>query len=157
MPLARMICASQTKFPVGQANDKTIFRAIHDESARHYAERQITGALLFDWDNFLQILEGDRARLTDAFLFMARDPRQQRIVLLDFSRIDEREFGRWQMLLRDDSPETAALLLRYSPTAHWKPEAMPPTAALKFAQALVQARESQAEPPLRAAHAAHAA
>ncbi|WP_222872474.1 BLUF domain-containing protein [Hankyongella ginsenosidimutans] len=74
MPLARMICASQTKFPVGQANDKTIFRAIHDESARHYAERQITGALLFDWDNFLQILEGDRARLTDAFLFMARDP-----------------------------------------------------------------------------------
>lgn len=154
MPLARMICASQTKFPVGHANDKTMFRAIHDETSRHYAERQITGVLLFDWDNFLQVIEGDRARLTDAFLFMARDPRQQRIVLLDFSRIDERAFGRWQMLLRDDSPETAALVLRYGSSAHWKPDTMAPGAVLKFAQAMAQMRESQAEPPLRAVHAA---
>lgn len=154
MPLCRMICASQTNFPVGHANDKSMFRAIHDESARHYAERQITGALLFDWDNFLQILEGDRGRLTDAFLYMARDPRQKHIKMLDFSQIDEREFSRWQMLLRDDNQDTAALVLRHSPTTHWKPDAMTPSAALKLALAMVQMRESHAELPVRAAHAA---
>ncbi len=155
MPLARMICLSQTRFPVGHANDKTMFRGIHDELSHHYSERHITGVLMFDWDHFLQVVEGDRVRLTEAFLAMARDPRQQNIVLLDFSLVDERLFSRWQMVLRDDSPETMALIIRHGSTSHWKPELLSPESALKLVAGMVRLREHHADQPLRAAQPVH--
>lgn len=143
MSLVRLIYISETNFPIGEAQDKKLFRGILDASARHNPERGVTGLLLFDWDHFVQILEGDRGRVSELFLTIARDPRHKKVTLVDFRPIEERCFPRWAMLLRDDSADTQHHLLRFSGAQQFRPEQLSAEGLLKLGLALVRARDAR--------------
>ncbi|MFD1612116.1 BLUF domain-containing protein [Sphingomonas tabacisoli] len=71
--------------------------AILASSRRNNRRRTVTGLLLFNGKRFLQLLEGPEAQVRETFARIQHDPRHFAIVKLSERRIDEREFGAWDM------------------------------------------------------------
>jgi hypothetical protein len=69
-------------------------------------ERGITGGLMFNRDYFGQVLEGDRASVSDLFCRIAKDPRHRSVVVVEATAVDKRRFDRWAMGLAEKT-ETA--------------------------------------------------
>lgn len=59
----------------------------------------LTGALLFDKDRFIQVLEGESAKVTDLFIRISQDPRHEDVSLIDARAAEERRFTNWSMAL----------------------------------------------------------
>ena len=66
-------------------------------SARNNPERGITGLLLYNGRNFLQLLEGEDAELETLMARIARDPRHTGFSILQSSPIDNRACDKWAM------------------------------------------------------------
>lgn len=75
----------------------------------------ITGALFFNGEWFVQILEGGRQAVSESFVRIATDPRHSAVCLLDFSVIDERAFADWDMRYISGGPEQEAIIKRFMP------------------------------------------
>ncbi|MGY6550751.1 MAG: BLUF domain-containing protein [Erythrobacter sp.] len=71
--------------------------AILDSSARNNPARDITGLLLYNGRNFLQLLEGEEEELVSLMLRITEDPRHNGVTLLDRRNIDERACPDWAM------------------------------------------------------------
>jgi len=76
----------------------------HDEvnsilasSERNNPVWDITGLLLYNGRNFLQLLEGEEENLVSLMLRITEDPRHSGITLLDRRNIDERACPDWAM------------------------------------------------------------
>ena len=80
--------------------------AVLAASRRNNAADRITGLLLFNGKRFLQILEGAAPMVEVTYARVLRDPRHFAIVRLSDRRIDEREFGRWDMAFERLPAET---------------------------------------------------
>ena len=65
--------------------------------------------LMFNGDYFGQVLEGDRASVSDLFCQIARGPRHRSVVIVEASAVAERRFDRWAMGLAEKN-ETAETL-----------------------------------------------
>jgi hypothetical protein len=66
------------------------------ESARAYNQNNsITGILLYDNQQFGQIIEGERANVMKAWKRIQDDKRHHRIELLEIREIEERSFPEW--------------------------------------------------------------
>ena len=96
------------------------------ESARAFNQTNgISGILLYDNQQFGQIIEGERASVMKAWKRIQEDKRHHRIELLEIREISERSYPDW--LLRfygvKRSLETIQLLLRWS--AAWINTALP--------------------------------
>ena len=75
------------------------------ESARTFNQKNgITGILLYDNQQFGQIIEGERANVMKAWKRIQDDKRHHRIELLEIREIEERSFPEW--LLRFYGGET---------------------------------------------------
>jgi Sensors of blue-light using FAD len=75
------------------------------ESARTFNQNNgITGILLYDNQQFGQIIEGERASVMKAWKRIQDDKRHHRIELLEIREIEERSFPEW--LLRFYGGET---------------------------------------------------
>ncbi|MBR0995667.1 BLUF domain-containing protein [Bradyrhizobium japonicum] len=59
----------------------------------------LTGALLFDKDQFFQVLEGEANRVTGLFVRIAQDARHTDICLIDAKSVFDRRFPNWSMAL----------------------------------------------------------
>jgi hypothetical protein len=59
----------------------------------------LTGALLFDKDRFCQVLEGDRAKVTELFIRISQDHRHSGLCLIDAKSVSARHFPNWSMAL----------------------------------------------------------
>jgi hypothetical protein len=59
----------------------------------------ITGVLCQGQGFFLQVLEGERGRVNALYRRLCADKRHQRVELLHFEEIQERQFGQWSMAL----------------------------------------------------------
>lgn len=140
MSLMRLIYFSETNFPIAGAQGRDMFRKILEASARHNIERGLTGALVFDWDHFLQVLEGEREKVSQTFVGIAQDRRHKRVTLVDASIIDRRQFSSWSMIHKDDKADTKALIARYGPDSHFLPERMSPAGLLNLCLDLVAAK-----------------
>jgi Sensors of blue-light using FAD len=57
----------------------------------------ITGALLLLDDWFVQVLEGEEEAVRSLYATIERDPRHDRVVLLDTRSVDRHVFARWAM------------------------------------------------------------
>lgn len=57
----------------------------------------ISGFLCFGADRFLQCIEGPPAEVNTLYNKILKDPRHQRVQLLDYRDISVREFARWDM------------------------------------------------------------
>ena len=75
------------------------------ESARTFNQNNgITGILLYDNQQFGQIIEGERANVMKAWKRIQDDKRHHRVELLEIREISERSFPEW--LLRFYGGET---------------------------------------------------
>ncbi len=75
------------------------------ESARAFNEKNsITGILLYDNQQFGQIIEGEHANIMKAWKRIQEDKRHHRVELLEIREITERSFPQW--LLRFYGGET---------------------------------------------------
>lgn len=66
-------------------------------SARNNSARNITGLLLYNGRNFLQLLEGDEAELVDLMLRITHDPRHTGISMLEHKEVRHRVCPDWAM------------------------------------------------------------
>ncbi|MEO1488805.1 MAG: BLUF domain-containing protein [Pseudomonadota bacterium] len=71
--------------------------SILDTSACNNPVRGITGLLLYNGRNFLQLLEGEEAELVSLMLKISHDPRHSGISMLDRSHASERACPDWAM------------------------------------------------------------
>ncbi len=71
--------------------------AILSSSARNNPARGITGLLLYNGRNFLQLLEGEEAELVDLMVRISHDPRHAGVSILDRKRIERRSCPEWAM------------------------------------------------------------
>ncbi|WP_439405963.1 BLUF domain-containing protein [Bradyrhizobium sp. DASA03076] len=73
----------------------------------------LTGALLFDKHHFVQVLEGDRSKVTSLFIRISQDPRHEALSIIEAKDATERLFPNWSMALierpSDASLDLAAL------------------------------------------------
>lgn len=82
--------------------------AIVDAASVKNAALGLTGLLCYGGGYFLQVIEGDGDVVSDAFCRIARDPRHERVRLVDFSIIGHRRFDDWSMhLINLDDPTRA--------------------------------------------------
>jgi hypothetical protein len=71
--------------------------AILATSARNNPARGITGLLLYNGRNFLQLIEGEEEELVALMLKITEDPRHSGISLLDRRSIEQRTCPDWAM------------------------------------------------------------
>ncbi len=80
-------------------------------SRRHNLADGITGLLHANDRRFLQVLEGDPARVEATYARIAADPRHFALVVLSRRTIAAREFGDWSMAY-DDGRDRDAIVAR---------------------------------------------
>ena len=79
-----------------------------EKSAERNRPLRISGALLYNGLNFLQILEGPRQALTPLYLQIRTDFRHSGVVKLVHERISMRSYPDWGMKLVCGAPEYTA-------------------------------------------------
>jgi len=68
-----------------------------DHARRSNAANGITGALVYAEGSFLQILEGDTARVQELMAKIQRDVRHEAVLILREGEVPEAIFGSWKM------------------------------------------------------------
>ncbi|MXO75430.1 hypothetical protein GRI40_09410 [Altererythrobacter aerius] len=68
-----------------------------ESAQRNNPERQITGFLLYNGRNFMQLIEGPKANLMSLMGTLARDPRHSGMLTLIDEPIDARSCPAWSM------------------------------------------------------------
>src|SRR3954469_19699016 len=95
--LSRLIYHSENH--LGAADGKMIasLNSIMDASNRNNERDGITGALLFDTLWFVQILEGEREKISATLRRILRDQRHDEVTVMDCRPVDHRQFSKWWM------------------------------------------------------------
>jgi hypothetical protein len=78
-------------------NALQMLRDIVKSSARNNKSEGITGYLIFDGENFLQILEGDLDVVEATYARIEADPRHREAEMLLTRTAEERQFPEWSM------------------------------------------------------------
>ncbi len=73
------------------------FRSILLKSQKYNKLKQITGFLVFDRLNFIQIIEGHRDKVWELFRIIENDDRHHDIKLIQFVDCERRQFSEWSM------------------------------------------------------------
>ena len=97
---------------------------IIDSARENNKKCSVTGLLCFNRKYFLQCLEGSRSQVNRIYHRILNDERHDRIVLLDYKEIIEREFNDWWMGYMPESSLTAPLNMKYSGTPEFNPYEM---------------------------------
>jgi hypothetical protein len=92
----------------------------------------VSGALCFSRNHFLQCLEGSRARVNETYRNILNDRRHKNIIILSYEEIVSRVFGQWTMSYIPDTSVTSVLNLRYSGSSGFKPCEMSGDGALQM-------------------------
>lgn len=71
--------------------------AILAASQRNNPARGVTGLLLYNGRNFLQLLEGEEAELVSLMMRISQDPRHTGISMIDRKLVEERACPNWAM------------------------------------------------------------
>ena len=71
--------------------------AILASSQRNNAVRDVTGLLLYNGRNFLQLLEGEESELVSLMVRISHDPRHTGISMIDRKTVEQRACPDWAM------------------------------------------------------------
>ena len=89
--------------------------------ARMYNESMgITGALVYDGTQFMQVIEGEEAVIQDLYGRIIRDSRHRDAFKLADKAIAERTFVNWSMAFRELSPGEFADITGYTSPEQWQ-------------------------------------
>ncbi|KEO89455.1 hypothetical protein EH31_12480 [Erythrobacter longus] len=72
-------------------------QAILDSCARNNVEHGVTGLLLYNGRNFLQLLEGDKVAVDQLMTIIEKDPRHAGLAILHKGEVDARVCPDWAM------------------------------------------------------------
>jgi len=118
--------------------------AIADRAAEQNALDDVTGALMFIDGVFVQVLEGEPAAVERTFEGICRDMRHRRVVVLDYSSVDERIFGAWAMVAFEGDQRARALFPAMSEaTSFARRNPLSATMAIDAMRTLLDKRERQ--------------
>ncbi len=124
MSLCRLIYSSQAISGLTYPDLKDIL----EKSEKNNPPLGITGFLCLGNSMFLQMLEGERAVVTQTYNRIINDNRHFNIQLIYFDEIESRMFTDWSMKVVqigvNSPPEVKTLILKYSPSAVFAPEKM---------------------------------
>lgn len=136
MSLHKLIYVSKPQIS-GRADVDQILEA----SERNNGPRGLTGMLLFDGDSFLQLLEGDRAEISQLFLSIAADSRHSDVEIIASGPTECRLFADWSMRYVSTSREAPALI-KYASRRKFDARALSVTAieqlCLDYSKALTE-------------------
>ncbi|WP_394182340.1 BLUF domain-containing protein [Marinomonas posidonica] len=104
-------------------------KQILSSAERNNAKQHVTGMLSFNRQYFLQCLEGSRQQVNEIYHRIARDPRHQRLEILDYQAIPKRSFSEWHMGYLQDTQTLSELYYQYSPNDQFDPYTMSPEGA----------------------------
>jgi len=104
--------------------------------AENNSKKDITGALVFTSNYFLQALEGEREIVSNLYRDIVQDLRHDKCLLLHFSKITERDFSEWSMKLLS-SKMCEKYALKFSDSADFNPYRMTQNQALGLLKACV--------------------
>lgn len=94
-PVFRLMYRSRNR--ILAANRRAELGTLFTQARAANKGKGITGALLLLDDWFVQLLEGDEGAVRALYARIERDPRHDRVVLLDAREVGGRVFGRWAM------------------------------------------------------------
>lgn len=110
MPLFHLVYVSSATAPFSDADLLELLkRSRANNTAIH-----ITGMLLYEGGNFMQVLEGDKSAVEKVHARISRDPRHRGLMTLLKGEIPQRSFSDWSMGFRKIDPKEAAQLAGYS-------------------------------------------
>jgi len=104
---------------------------ILDRARSNNASLNICGMLCYENNYFLQVLEGERAAVTELFIEIADDPRHDDIELIGFDYIEKPIFDNWKMGYAGGSPVFHKLLEKLDMES-FEPGRLAPRQALAF-------------------------
>ena len=127
MYLTRLVYFSDANPDVKPEIDKIL------SSARKSNEtNDITGALWFDGDLFIQVLEGQRLAVSQTFHRIQEDPRHKNVELVSCGSIAERLFPVWSMGYLGLTKENEKKILQFSAHRDLRPREMSAESLLQF-------------------------
>jgi len=94
-------------------------------SARHNQADDITGALIFDRNWFVQVLEGSRDKVWSLFKKIEQDSRHTDVIPHDISMVAGRRFGQWWMGCAERNSGNEQVFARYLREGEFEPDKMP--------------------------------
>lgn len=144
--LARLIYVSEAVKALKPGDLEDILKVARQKNGL----KDLSGMLLYDHEAFLQVIEGDAQALSDLFLGICQDARHQRIKLLEFRELAQRQFADWSMGFAGASTGNRQVFLRHTAASRFTPYALDAASALAL---LVDLSASQSPKSERAARA----
>jgi hypothetical protein len=139
MPLVRIIYLSKYKLLPSFADYMGQLKDILASSQRNNKPRNVTGALLFDDEYFVQALEGDEADVKVIFDKICQDDRHFNLTVVEKANAPSRVFANWWMAGLLKAGQTAALFEPYQRDGRFDPLKMTANEVLSLMQALTVA------------------
>jgi len=126
--MIRLIYVSKLSSDALSSDDLTQILTV---AQRNNAAANVSGFLLFNYRNFLQVLEGPSEAVTHIYEKIKQDPRHHDLTLIESRAVKQREFSHWRMgfsrVVNDplqpdalellDSHQSLALLKQYASRA----------------------------------------
>jgi len=91
---------------------------------RNNEANNITGALIFDSEWFVQALEGERSRVWETFCRIERDRRHANVTVVEMLTASERLFGQWWMGCAERTAKNTAIFEPFLRAGRFKPDEM---------------------------------
>jgi hypothetical protein len=109
----QLVYYSRNTVPGGDRAMLTNMRDILSVSQRNNSRNGVTGFLIFDKTWFVQILEGERARVTETYARIGRDTRHAATTIINVRDVPARLFPNWTMGGAMRSPEVQEVYLQH--------------------------------------------
>ena len=106
--LTQLVYASSAVRPLDEGALADILRV----SRQNNAAAGLTGALLYNGGNVMQVLEGETERVNETFERIEADARHRGVIVLLRSEVEERAFPEWAMGCRFASPGAGSSEMR---------------------------------------------
>ena len=132
MDIVRLIYFSEYRIDPSKGPVFTQLTEILDASNRNNQAKNITGALLFDNNWFVQCLEGALNDVWTTFQRIEQDHRHANVSFLEMAKIPSRRFGNWWMWGAQKTEENAALFEPYLYNGRFMPDNMAPNVILSL-------------------------
>ena len=134
MFLTRLIYVSK----LSECCDSKALEEILAISRDHNRQSHLTGLPSHNQKYFLQCIEGSREAVNHTYNHILNDERHEKVAILYFKEIDDREFGDWSMGDIPQSNLTELLNLQFSTSDQFNPYEMSGESAYRMLLELKQ-------------------
>ena len=124
MALTRLTYFSENQIDPSKGSVVKQLSAIHSASNRNNKVVGLTGALAFDSQWFLQVLEGDRTEVWKALRRIEEDDRHSNVVIVEAIEVSARIFGNWWMGIATCNAATADTFAPFLKNGFLQPQDM---------------------------------